>query len=204
MPQIVYVFTNPVMPNCIKIGMTSQADVEQRLKDLSNPTGVPVPFECLYAAEVENAAKIEAAIHQAFDCDRINPKREFFTTAPHRIIALLKAHAISDVTPATQKILAEITPKADMDAQHHVIAKTRKYVDRLKTRGLQGIAKGIGARNPNPELKRFREQILKNPPTEENANDLREIIANAPKGIHPYRLIALRELVDEAESTTQN
>ena len=44
----VYVLTNPAMPNMVKIGKTTR-DVELRLADLYS-TGVPLPFECEYAA----------------------------------------------------------------------------------------------------------------------------------------------------------
>ena len=109
MSEIVYVFSNPAMPDYVKIGKTSRDDVKQRLKGLSDSSGVPAPFECLYAAEVADATKVEKALHAAFDVDRPNPRREFFTTSPERIITLLKAFAVTDVTPSTQKILDEIT-----------------------------------------------------------------------------------------------
>ena len=117
MTEIVYVATNPAMPGYIKIGLTNRDDVRLRLKELSGATEVPLPFECLYAAEVDDAKKVEDAIHKAFDCDRVNPKREFFTTSPGRIITLLKAHALSDKTPDTQKILDEVTSPEDKSAQ---------------------------------------------------------------------------------------
>jgi len=126
MTGIVYVFTNPAMPGYVKIGRTSQADVMQRLKELSNPTGVPVPFECLYAAEVADASKVEEAIHKAFDVDRINPKREFFKTDPQRIIILLEAMQISDVTPATEEMLDKIISPEDKEAQDKAIGKPFK------------------------------------------------------------------------------
>ena len=126
MTEIVYVFTNPAMPGYVKIGKTSKANVEERLKELSNPTGIPVPFECLYAAEVADATKVETAIHMAFDCDRPNKKREFFTTDPERIITLLEAFAISDATPSTRKLLDEITSPEDKKAQSIAFAKTKK------------------------------------------------------------------------------
>ena len=70
------------MSGYIKIGKTLQDDVKQRLKALSNPSGVPAPFECRYAAEVADAKKVEKASHDAFTVDRPNKRREFFTTAP--------------------------------------------------------------------------------------------------------------------------
>lgn len=39
---IVYLLTNPVMPGLAKIGMTTQEDIDKRMKELYT-TGVPVP-----------------------------------------------------------------------------------------------------------------------------------------------------------------
>lgn len=117
MTEIVYVFSNPCMPGYIKIGMTTRDDVRERLQELSNPSGVPVPFECPYAAEVSDATAAEKAIHEAFADYRPNPRREFFTIAENKIIALLKAFAISDKTPFVQEVLDEITSPEDKSAQ---------------------------------------------------------------------------------------
>ena len=114
------------MPDYIKIGKTSRDDVKQRLKGLSDSSGIPAPFECLYAAEVADATKVEKALHKAFDVDRPNKRREFFTTSPERIITLLKAHEITDMTPTTQKILDEITEPEDKSAQKRVGAYARR------------------------------------------------------------------------------
>ena len=116
MPEIVYVFANEAMPDYIKIGKTSRDDIKQRLAELSYPTGVPLPFECLYAAEVEDAKKVEDALHAAFDCDRPNKKREFFRTDPDRIITILKAFAKCDVSVMAQKELNSITAPEDKQA----------------------------------------------------------------------------------------
>ena len=42
---IVYVLSNPAMPEIVKIGKTS--DLTERMKSLSKPTGVPLAFECV-------------------------------------------------------------------------------------------------------------------------------------------------------------
>ena len=65
---IVYLLTNPVMPGLVKIGMTTQEDIDKRMKELYT-TGVPVPFECKSACKVKKSdcLKIEKALHKAFD-----------------------------------------------------------------------------------------------------------------------------------------
>ena len=73
---IVYLLTNPVMPGLVKIGMTTQEDIDKRMKELYT-TGVPVPFECQFACKVKkgDCAKIEKALHTAFAPQRINANR---------------------------------------------------------------------------------------------------------------------------------
>ena len=53
---IVYLLTNPVMPGLVKIGMTTQEDIDKRMKELYT-TGVPVPFECQMLCKTHNRAK---------------------------------------------------------------------------------------------------------------------------------------------------
>ena len=79
---IVYVLTNPAMPKLVKIGKTGRG-VETRLNDLYT-TGVPLPFECAYAARVEDMDKVEKAFHNAFGQYRVNPRREFLRLNPSR------------------------------------------------------------------------------------------------------------------------
>ena len=64
---IVYVLTNPAMPGMVKIGKTARESVEARLNELYS-TGVPLPFECVYAARVVNETEVEQAFHQAPKC----------------------------------------------------------------------------------------------------------------------------------------
>ena len=106
---IVYILTNPSMPGHIKIGYTggdSSADVQQRMRELDK-TGVPRPFECEYAAIVDDARTVEAALHVAFGDRRIRPTREFFEGVEvHRVQAVLRLMARRDVTPGS-------TPEVD-------------------------------------------------------------------------------------------
>lgn len=100
---IVYVLTNEAMPGLVKIGKTK--DIKGRLKNLYK-TGVPVPFDCAYACEVEDMDKVESALHKAFEPSRLNrlnrKKREFFAIEPEQAMAILELHG-KDVTPSVQK-----------------------------------------------------------------------------------------------------
>lgn len=107
--QIVYVLTNPAMPGLTKIGMTSNSDIENRLRQLYT-TGVPVPFECEYACKVKDALQVERTLHFAFGDIRVNPNREFFRINPDRVISILKLLSIEEVTTeVSNEIVSEIT-----------------------------------------------------------------------------------------------
>ena len=111
----VYVLTNPAMPNMVKIGKTTK-DVELRLADLYS-TGVPLPFECEYAAKVKDVDKTEKAFHTAFEPSRVNPKREFFNINPEQATAVLSLMAIEDVTPSVQEKAKTIDIEATASAE---------------------------------------------------------------------------------------
>lgn len=100
---LIYILTNPAMPGLVKIGKTNRADIKQRMFELYS-TGVPVPFECAYAAKVNDPDKVETALHTAFSPNRINARREFFSIEPLQAIAILKLLEVSD---QTQEVSAE-------------------------------------------------------------------------------------------------
>ena len=96
---IIYILTNQSMPDTIKIGITD--NLERRIKELDN-TSMPLPFECYYAVEVEDASKIEKKIHEGFDDKRVRQNREFFSATPEQAKSILEIAEImggKDVTP---------------------------------------------------------------------------------------------------------
>lgn len=97
MEGIIYILTNPAMPGMIKIGKTNLSDVKLRMAQL-HTTGVPLPFECEYAAKVKDIDMVEKALHTAFSPNRINPKREFFGIEPYQAIGIIKLLEIKNTT----------------------------------------------------------------------------------------------------------
>ena len=96
---IVYVLTNPAMHGLVKIGKTTRSTLENRMGELYS-TGVPVPFNCEIAIEVDDETAVENALHKAFNKFRVNPRREFFEIDPEDIkplIALLGTEISLDV-----------------------------------------------------------------------------------------------------------
>lgn len=85
---VVYLLVNEWMEGLVKIG-TTESDLIVRMRQLSQHTGVPGPFECFYAVQLEAAADLERALHLAFADVRL-PGREFFELAPDRPAAVMK------------------------------------------------------------------------------------------------------------------
>ncbi|HEX5338551.1 MAG TPA: GIY-YIG nuclease family protein [Gallionella sp.] len=106
MPNIVYILTNEAMPGLVKIGLTTDS-VEARIGQLYAHSGVPLPFECYFAAEVNNCAKLEKTLHQLFSENRINPKREFFKIDPEKVVLAISIGDFKEVTPGVVTIEKE-------------------------------------------------------------------------------------------------
>ena len=140
MPNIVYVLTNPAMPGIVKIGMTNEADVQRRMGGLYT-TGVPLPFDCAIAREIEgrDAAEIESALHTAFGPYRINPSREFFQLETEQVEVLLRVMPGKDVTPPATDQSADV-PSDDVEASSAFKKKQgqineEEFIDALNENG---------------------------------------------------------------------
>ena len=101
-PGIVYVLSNPAMPDYVKVGRTGgnePKDVLARMGQLDT-TGVPRAFKCEYAAVVAEYEQTEQVLLTAFGENRVRQGREFLEgIPPYRVIAVLKHVALKDVTP---------------------------------------------------------------------------------------------------------
>jgi hypothetical protein len=114
MSKIVYILTNESMPDTIKVGITDNLD--RRVRELDN-TSTPLPFECYYAVEVENASVIEKKIHEGLDDKRIRQNREFFNATPEQAKAILEIAEVmggKNVTP-TEDIVETPQDKQALD-----------------------------------------------------------------------------------------
>ena len=109
MTKIVYVLSNPAMPGYIKIGKTD--NLKERLRNLDR-TSTPLPFQCEYAAEVNDADKVEKILHDIFVDKRVRSNREFFEVDPQQIIRALDLQEHKDVTPKEDIFETEEDKKA--------------------------------------------------------------------------------------------
>ena len=159
---IIYLLTNPAMPGIVKIGNTSRNDVQSRMAELY-ATGVPVPFECVYAAEVPDAVALEKALHNAFAPQRLNPKREFFQIDPTQALGIIKLIQIKEVTPQVLAQRSEIS-EAELDAAQ-AIKKRRPNLNFEEMQiplgsELVNISTGEAVIVFSPKTVKFREQEL--------------------------------------------
>ena len=131
---VVYILTNESMPDTIKIGITD--NLERRIKELDN-TSTPLPFECYYAVEVENAGAIEKKIHTGLDDKRIRHNREFFNATPESAKAILEiAEEMGGKNVTPKEVIAE----TDQDKQ--ALSEAKKRRGRIDYFGILGIEKG--------------------------------------------------------------
>ena len=111
MNEIIDILTNEAMPGYVKIGKTNN-NLEQRVRELSASTSVPLPFTVFYACTVKNSQFVEHQLHDAFDNNRVNPRREFFQIAPERVVAALKLAEIENLTPKKDFVESKEDQKA--------------------------------------------------------------------------------------------
>ena len=81
----VYVLSNPLMPDIIKIGSTERS-IKERVSELSATTGVPMPFEIEYFIMTENPKDLEYSLHEEFSVYRVNGNREFFRVPLEEVV----------------------------------------------------------------------------------------------------------------------
>lgn len=129
MSQIVYILTNEAMPGIVKIGMTEADSVESRMAQLSAHSGVPLPFECYFAAEVDASRRIESILHQLFSEQRINPRREFFRIDPEKVVLAISIGSFKEVTPGV--VIAEAEDRQALEKE-----KARRPRIRLAALGI--------------------------------------------------------------------
>jgi hypothetical protein len=109
---IIYILANPGMidpetkESIVKIGITQ--NLTERLSTLYS-SGVPFPFQCIFACEVEDYDLVEKDLHNALTDYRVNPKREFFKIKAELIIPLLKHFAgFKEVTLEVEEAIVKL------------------------------------------------------------------------------------------------
>lgn len=114
MPNYVYVLSNEAMPGLVKTGFTTTS-IEQRIKEL-DVTSVPLPFQCFYAAEIDDCKSVEKKLHVIFSDKRIRQNREFFRVDPNQVKAAVQLVELREVTPRNDVVVDESDKKALQEA----------------------------------------------------------------------------------------
>lgn len=94
------------MPNLVKIGVTD--NVKERIKNLSQRTAIPTPFEVEYECMVEDCYKVEKALQAAFAPYRVNENREFFKIKTAQVTAILQLIQTENTTEEATADQAEV------------------------------------------------------------------------------------------------
>lgn len=142
MADIVYVLTNESMPDLIKVGLTT-GSVESRMTQL-NTSGVPLPFECYFAAEVDDCVKVEKTLHQLFSEHRINPRREFFKLDPEKVVLALSIGNFKEI----------VVGESDVDNEEKAaLAKAKARRPRLKLSALDIVPGDILVLSRDEDIK---------------------------------------------------
>jgi hypothetical protein len=85
----------------------------EKLKQLYS-TGVPEPFDVLFACDVKNHSKVEKALHNILRSHRPNPSREFFNVPSEIVTPILQLLSIED---KTEKIQADLDKEFNASTQ---------------------------------------------------------------------------------------
>lgn len=137
---IVYVLVNEAMPGYIKIGKTD--NIEQRVRSLDT-TGLPLPFSCFFAAEVEDADRVERRLHEAFSDHRVRSNREFFQLSPERVVSAIGIGDYRDITPGKDFV------ETDEDQRALNRSRERKSVFNFEMVGIKPGSILTFTRDPN-------------------------------------------------------
>jgi hypothetical protein len=88
MQGFIYALLNSSMPGLVKIGYTTRT-LDERIAELSRPSGVPTPFELLHSVPVTDCVKAEALVHAALLDSRVHDEREFFRVSSQQAVRAL-------------------------------------------------------------------------------------------------------------------
>lgn len=77
MPASFIFFETAISNLLLKIGITDRPP-SARVRELSQPTGIPFDFELVFQREFWDIAHAESLIKNRLGLYRVNPKREFF------------------------------------------------------------------------------------------------------------------------------
>lgn len=158
----VYILSNPAMPGLVKIG---RVETVQRLKSRMSglyTTGVPVPFVCEFAMQVDDAREWEQRLHRLFKKARVKTNREFFEVDPEELRSmLLDCEYGKDVTPPPDTQIKGVT-RADVEEGERLAKRRPKMY--LSDLGIQDgailISRKVGAKPEECQVVDAQENLV--------------------------------------------
>ena len=186
----------------VKIGRTTRESIDIRMKELYS-TGVPVPFDCAYACEVKSSdcLKIEKALHKAFEPNRINSNREFFSIKSEQAIAILELFDRKDITnEVTAEIDNDLTPEDKIASAK--IKSVRRPSLNYKEMGIEIGSKLLFTKDSTIEVVISGDKKVTYQGEEISLTAITRQLLNAPRNVAPTRHWTfeeknLRDIYDE-------
>ena len=91
----IYVFSEPAMPELVKVGF-SMSDPAERARELFT-TGVPQPYFVEYDALVLNPQPLESRAHRELDRFRETQSREWFRCSAGKAITTVRTLGVNEI-----------------------------------------------------------------------------------------------------------
>lgn len=146
-----YGFTNPSMPDLLKIGMTTHSDPLKRLTEanLSDTFRPPTEYSLGFSIKVPNARETETYVHKLLHEKRVNVNREFFRVSLTDVTGIINdnmniingewwsppiAVNIPNVTNVNQRLISNALRKLFQSLIHLYDALTK--IDGMRTGGI--------------------------------------------------------------------
>ncbi len=131
---IVYILTNPSMPDWVKIGYTDKDDMKDRLNSMNKLTEIPLSFRVYAILRTDDPQAVEQSIHKIMDS--INPSiralekrlkgrdrvREFFLISAERAFSVLQE--IAKIKNIKEELII-VTPSHDELLEEEIVRERR-------------------------------------------------------------------------------
>jgi hypothetical protein len=113
MAEIVYVLFNASMPTLSRVGVLGEETPAELMARIYTEN-IPLPYACVYAATVKDAAQAEAAVYERFAERKLGRYGDFDGVTPDRLVEVLRPYEVDDVT---ERFSADFDSELDDDAK---------------------------------------------------------------------------------------
>jgi len=139
----VYVLSNKAMAGLVKVGY-SMRDPTIRAEEISNSTGVPLPYIVSYRALVVSPNQVEQDVHLALDDKRVNEKREFFKCKIMEAIQAIRKNSLVKYEEINMESLNEIIAPDENNPSNGALSVRYPDGSRYVGESHHGLRHGFG------------------------------------------------------------